>query len=1036
MHTHSEEFFALAEQLAEVKVRFERVESEFATQAKPLESASVALGAVVEGLRAMKDHALGESIAAVAQKLEETRATIGEQIEVVVSGLQNADAQQSTATAEATAAFRAECAAIREQIGQIATQFGAEVSRVALEARTRAEQLEKTALAVGRDGADGKSVNPTGSYAADRAYNRLDIVSYMGGSYVSNVDGNREKPGAKSKNWTQLASRGAGGGITSVEGIPGINANVVGFLQTPTSANLRTAITDETGTGAAVFANTPTLVTPVLGAATGTSLDLSSNLTVTGAGLFGAATGGMPAAGVINATGFKINNVDVATSSDSFWSSVTGGINYGGGKVGVGMTPSNTLDVTGTLGTTGAAAFGGNVTLTSATASATLGTATETLAIAVTAVGAGTITTKAGQNLTIANGTSGALKATGTGAHVFGSTNTVTLSGGAITATGNIASSAATGTLTLGAATETLTIAATAAGAGTITTKAGQDLTIANGTSGAVKATGTGAHIFGTTNTVTLSAGAVTATATGAHTFGTTNTVTMAAGVLTATSTGTFGGNVTAPDYLLGTSGPSVKSSLGARGARQGLVGNGTSGSYSNVGTIGTSPITFGAACSIPASGTNCLFAISDLTTTPASAGSFSVYTYGTSLWVQLNAAVGHYLLGEVAGFVTAYAGKFVDIVAVRSSSGVVALYVNGVATSPAFTTGGASPPANWQATITGPYALFGITSVSSWYAGTILRPFLENRALSAAEVLSLYESGVPAAVDQYGGNSTELCTNGDFSSAAGWTLGDSGTQYTIGSGVATVAVSPDGGGGTALKRSLVTLAGRAYRVRYTVSGRTSGQVLIQVGNVNTAAKTADGTYDEVVTTVSAGTLLYVLNNLNVGATIDNIQVNQVGLLLAPDELAGGAGNTWAAAPGTSATITLPASGVSWAIPRASIYLGPTPAIASSLTTNATTGALTIASAGATTLAISSPVTISGVSATVASGTAIPAGGTAGTGVMVSSTANFGVFFGSGAPTLSAAKGSLYLRSDGTTTNDRAYICTGTTNWTALTTAS
>jgi hypothetical protein len=69
--------------------------------------------------------------------------------------------------------------------------------------------------------------------------------------------------------------------------------------------------------------------------------------------------------------------------------------------------------------------------------------------------------------------------------------------------------------------------------------------------------------------------------------------------------------------------------------------------------------------------------------------------------------------------------------------------------------------------------------------------------------------------------------------------------------------------------------------------------------------------------------------------------------------------------------------------------------------------------------------------------TAIPAGGTIGVGYKFSSTANFGVFFGSGAPTLSAAKGSLYLRSDGTTTNDRAYINTnGSTTWTALTTAA
>jgi len=75
--------------------------------------------------------------------------------------------------------------------------------------------------------------------------------------------------------------------------------------------------------------------------------------------------------------------------------------------------------------------------------------------------------------------------------------------------------------------------------------------------------------------------------------------------------------------------------------------------------------------------------------------------------------------------------------------------------------------------------------------------------------------------------------------------------------------------------------------------------------------------------------------------------------------------------------------------------------------------------------------------ATILSGTAIPAGGTAGSGYMFSSTANYGVFFGSGAPTLSAAKGSLYLRSDGSATNNRAYINTdGSTTWTALTTAA
>lgn len=62
------------------------------------------------------------------------------------------------------------------------------------------------------------------------------------------------------------------------------------------------------------------------------------------------------------------------------------------------------------------------------------------------------------------------------------------------------------------------------------------------------------------------------------------------------------------------------------------------------------------------------------------------------------------------------------------------------------------------------------------------------------------------------------------------------------------------------------------------------------------------------------------------------------------------------------------------------------------------------------------------------SATAIPVGGTAGSGYKFSSTSNYGLFFGSGAPTLSAAQGSLYLRNDGIP----YYNTNGTTGWTAL----
>ena len=55
-------------------------------------------------------------------------------------------------------------------------------------------------------------------------------------------------------------------------GITSLGTGVATWLETPSSANLLAAMTDETGTGALVFATSPTLVTPNIGAATGTSL--------------------------------------------------------------------------------------------------------------------------------------------------------------------------------------------------------------------------------------------------------------------------------------------------------------------------------------------------------------------------------------------------------------------------------------------------------------------------------------------------------------------------------------------------------------------------------------------------------------------------------------------------------------------------------------------------------------------------------------------------------------------------------------------
>jgi hypothetical protein len=65
-------------------------------------------------------------------------------------------------------------------------------------------------------------------------------------------------------------------------GITALGTGVATFLGTPSSANLAAALTDETGTGAAVFANTPTLVTPILGTPTSGTLTNCTGLPVSG----------------------------------------------------------------------------------------------------------------------------------------------------------------------------------------------------------------------------------------------------------------------------------------------------------------------------------------------------------------------------------------------------------------------------------------------------------------------------------------------------------------------------------------------------------------------------------------------------------------------------------------------------------------------------------------------------------------------------------------------------------------------------------
>jgi hypothetical protein len=73
-------------------------------------------------------------------------------------------------------------------------------------------------------------------------------------------------------------------GLPISTGVSGLGTGVAAFLATPSSSNLASAVTDETGSGALVFAQSPTLVTPVLGTPASGTL---SNCTVDGTNYIG-----------------------------------------------------------------------------------------------------------------------------------------------------------------------------------------------------------------------------------------------------------------------------------------------------------------------------------------------------------------------------------------------------------------------------------------------------------------------------------------------------------------------------------------------------------------------------------------------------------------------------------------------------------------------------------------------------------------------------------------------------------------------------
>ena len=166
----------------------------------------------------------------------------------------------------------------------------------------------------------------------------------------------------------------------AIGSVTGLGANVATFLATPTSANLAAAVSDETGSGALVFATSPTLVTPALG--TPASGDFSTgvftwptfnqNTTGYAASLAGGASGSVPYQTAANTTAMLAAGTDgqvlrlvaglpawgtdyVGTVTSVATAGTVNGITLTGGTI----TTSGTITLGGTLDLSSPPAIGG-----------------------------------------------------------------------------------------------------------------------------------------------------------------------------------------------------------------------------------------------------------------------------------------------------------------------------------------------------------------------------------------------------------------------------------------------------------------------------------------------------------------------------------------------------------------------------------------------------------------------------------------------------------------------------------------------------